>query len=73
MGAVTVVEWAHDLQMCLATVGTGIFINDKVAGVALVLSFFFGNIFEFFVFFCYFRLLYAPIHTTTSRQSLINI
>lgn len=73
MGAVTAVERAHDLQMSLATVGAWVFINDKVTGMALVLSFVFGDIFKFFVFFGYFRLFVAPIHTTTSQHSLINI
>jgi hypothetical protein len=41
--------------------------------MALVLSFVFGDIFKFFVFFGYFRLFVAPIHTTTSQHSLINI
>jgi hypothetical protein len=39
--------------------------------MALVFALFFWNIFELFVFFCQILLLCAPIHTTTSQESLI--
>jgi hypothetical protein len=40
--------------------------------MALVLVFFFGNIFKPVIFFYQILLLHAPIHTTTSQESLIN-
>ena len=44
VGAVAVVKGAHDLEMCLAAVRTGVLINDEVAGMAFVFTFCFRNI-----------------------------
>jgi hypothetical protein len=68
---VAVVKRAHDLKMGLAAIGAGHGIYDKVAGMALVLVLFFGNIFKPVIFFYQILLLHAPIHTTTSQESLI--
>lgn len=45
VGAVTVVKRAHDLKLCLATAGARCFIDNVVAGMALVPAFFIWNIF----------------------------
>jgi hypothetical protein len=65
MVAVAVIEWAHELEMRLAAVGTGILFHNQVAGVALVFASLFWNIIQFLIFICYFPLLCCPIHTIT--------
>jgi hypothetical protein len=52
VGAVAVVKRAHDDEVGLSAVGARRFVNDKVAGMALVHPLALGNIFEVFVFFC---------------------
>ena len=71
--AVAVVERAHQFKVRLAAVGTGILVNNQVAGVTLVFALFFRNIIQSFVFICYFLLFRCPIHTITLHRSLINI
>ncbi len=72
VGAVAVVKRAHYGKMGFAAVRAWGRVNNKVARMALVYTLFFRNIFKFFVFFCQILLLCAPIHTTTSQESLIN-
>jgi len=48
---VAVIERAHDFKMRLLAVGAWQFINNKVAGVALVFAFLFRNIVKSLVFF----------------------
>lgn len=72
MGAVAVIEGAHDLNMFLPAVRARILVHDKVAGKALVFALALRNIVEALVFFCQFLLIRTPIHTITSHTSLIN-
>lgn len=51
VGAVAVVEWTHDLQICFSTAGAWRFIDNMVAGVAFVPALFNRNIFKSRVFF----------------------
>ena len=44
--AVAVVERAHHFKVRLAAVGTGILVDNQVAGVALVFALFFRNIIQ---------------------------
>ena len=73
MIAVTVIERAHQLEVGLAAVRTGIFFHNQVAGVAFELAILFRNIIQFFIFICHFPLFRCPIHTITLHRSLINI
>ena len=50
MGAMAMVQQAHDLKVCLTALGAGLLPNDKVAGVALVFALFFRNIVQFLIF-----------------------
>jgi hypothetical protein len=68
-----VVERAHQFKVRFAAAGTGIFIYNQVAGVALVFAFIFRNIIQFFIFICYFPLFRCPIHIISLHRSLINI
>jgi len=72
VGAVAVIEGAHDLNMFLPAVRARVLVHDKVAGKALVFTLALRNIIEASVFFCHFLLTRAPIHTITSHMSLIN-
>jgi hypothetical protein len=51
MGAVAVVERAHNGKVGFPAVRAGGRVNDKVAGMALVFALFFWNIFNPFIFF----------------------
>ncbi len=63
MGAVAVVKGTHDREVLLTASGAGGFINDEVAGMALVFPLVPGDIFEPPVFFCQYFLFFSPLHT----------
>ena len=62
VGAVTVVERAHDHKMRLTAAWAWVLINNVVAGVALVSAFFNRNIFKSGVFLFKAELFCRPVH-----------
>jgi hypothetical protein len=62
VGAVTVVERAHDHKMRLTAAGARVLINNVVAGVALVSALFNRNIFKSGVFLFKAELFCRPVH-----------
>ena len=73
MVAVAVIKRAHDFKVRLTAVGTWLFIDNEVAGMALILAFLFRNIINIFKFICQGLLFCGPIHSISSHNSLINI
>ena len=65
VGAVAVVERAHDYQLCFTADGTGCIIDNMVTGVALVPALFNGDIFKSRVFFFEAELFRRPVHADT--------
>ena len=62
VNTVTVVERAHNYKVCLATARAGFFIDNMVAGMALVPAFFNRDIFEGGVFLFEGKLFRRPVH-----------
>lgn len=62
VAAVTVIKRAHDLKLCLTAAGARCFIDNMVAGMALVSAFFIWNIFKSGVFFFEAELFLRPVH-----------
>ena len=60
--AVTVIKRAHNLKLCLTAAGARCFIDNMVAGVALVPALFNRNIFKSGVFFLEAELFRGPVH-----------
>lgn len=63
MGAVAVVKGAHDDEMLIAALWAGLFIDDKMTGVALVTPLGNGDVSKLLVLFSQFLLFLAPLHT----------
>ena len=62
VGAVAVIKRAHNLKLCLTAAGARCFIDNMVAGVALVPALFNRNIFKSGVFFLEAELFRCPVH-----------
>lgn len=62
VGAVAVVERAHNFQLCFTTAGAWSFIDNMVAGVAFVPALFNRNILKSGVFFLQGELFRRPVH-----------
>ena len=72
VGAVAVIEGAHDLQVRLAAFRAWFFFYDEVTGMALIFTLIFRNIVQSLVSLSHCSLIRSPIHTITSHKSLIN-
>lgn len=73
VGTVAVVERAHNHQLCLTAAGTWFFIDNVVAGVALVPALFNGDIFKRGIFVFEAELFRRPVHGNilSNRKDII--
>lgn len=73
MVAVTVIEWAHDLEVGFLADWARLLINNRVAGVALIPPFLFWDCIQCFEFFNQCFLFRIPLHYCITPYTFVTV